>query len=84
MKEGSDNIRQSSIQGVMKRLKAKGRNVIVYEPLLKEDSFYGSKVYRNLDEFVTDCDLIVANRMSKELDQYASIIYTRDVFRKIN
>ncbi len=82
MKEGSDNIRQSSIQGVMKRLKAKGRNVIVYEPLLKEDSFYGSKVYRNLDEFVTDCDLIVANRMSKELDQYASIIYTRDVFRE--
>ena len=82
MKEGSDNIRQSSIQGVMKRLKAKGRNVIVYEPLLKEDSFYGSKVYRNLDEFVTDCDLIVANRMSKERDQYASIIYTRDVFRE--
>ncbi len=82
MKEGSDNIRQSSIQGIMKRLKAKGRDVIVYEPMLKDDSFYGSKVYRDLDEFIIDCDLIVANRMSKELDQCGSIIYTRDVFRE--
>lgn len=82
MKEGSDNIRQSSIQGVMKRLKAKGKDVIVYEPMLKEDSFYGSKVYKTLEEFVTDSDLIIANRMHKELDPYASIIYTRDVFRE--
>ena len=66
----------------MKRLKAKGKDVIVYEPMLKEDSFYGSKVYKTLEEFVTDSDLIIANRMHKELDPYASIIYTRDVFRE--
>jgi len=82
MKEGSDNIRQSSIQGVMKRLKAKGKNVIVYEPMLKDDSFYGSKIYKDLDEFAADSDLIVANRMHRELEPYSSIVYTRDVFRE--
>ena len=80
MKAGSDNFRQSSIQGVMKRIKGCGIKVAIYEPTLNESEFLSNPVYSNFEKFSNDCTIIIANRYERQLDSIRNKVYTRDIF----
>jgi len=80
MKEGSDNFRESAVQGVMKRIRAKGIPIVVFEPMLSDNTFFGSEVVRDIEAFKQASDVIVANRLSEDLADVSDKVFSRDIF----